>query len=1117
VLFDIQLWKGSNMKLTSQRLAVDLPCSTLAMFRSLVAFTLFLTILLCVRSSFAQYTTARLGGTVIDSSGAAIVGATVTATQVTTGYKLMVTTRSSGEYSFPSLPVGGYELTIQMAGFDSYVQRGIVLTVGQAANQNVTLQTGAVTQSVTVDANASLVTTADAAVGQLINQKSMSSLPMNGREAQQLVFLVPGAVNVSSQNCGADCEGGVLPGEQYAKVNGGGANGVYYLLDGVDYNDTYINTNLPFPSPDALQEFNVQTNNLSTAYGNATGGVVNILTKSGTDKIHGDIFEYLRNYAMDAKNYFATSPNPLKQNQFGATIGGPILKGKLFYFGSYQGTRTNTATNGQVAFVPTAAERTGDFSDLLPDTQLVNPATGAPYVNNQIPIDPVANYLLQHIPLPNGPGRQLTYNGASLVQNTDEFLIKADYNVGKHHLSGHYFQLNYRIPIILPPTSNLLAGNTETPQNLALKHISVVDIYTISSNMLLNSYFGYTSQTGATLSPAPFNIADAGAMIAQPTNFKPTLNLNISGNFTIGEQPASGTWNRGDQSLREILTIIKGPNQIQVGGEAVRVRAPMGNSYQADGNYTFSNSLTGDNVADFVTGAVSSFTQGGGLYLNFTGINWSAFVQDDWHVSPRLTLSAGLRWDPFIPYKDSEGRVGCFVPGAQSVRFPNAPAGLIFGGSNHDAGCPESSIYNNLGNLGPRFGFASQLTSDGKTSLRGGVGYYYQSPNLVAFEDVVGIPPFAPIVNLTDVNFTNPYGSAGVANPFPGQFGPSNPGPNTAFPQNISFTQIFSRHYRLPQILMTNLTFERGFGSNWLARVAYMGVLGTHLGGTGDQEAGLFQLNPAIYIPGQSTEANTQQRRIYPSFGFVNSIDSGVSSNYNALQLSLEKRITHGLTFLTNFTWSHALDNFGPSGQPGGLATNTCSCGRYFDYGPDTGDVSKVFRFSGNYSFPAAPLKGLASRVVNGWNLSGIASWQTGFPFTVFSDNDNSFSSMGADRADLTVPSIKNAVLSTGRPHAELINSWFNTAAFAPNAIGTFGDAGKNSLRGPRYFDLDLALLKEAKITDRYSLQFRAEFYNALNNVNFGMPDGGLTDSSFGQITSAQDPRILQMALKLMY
>ena len=1066
----------------------------------------------------AQYTTARLSGTVTDASASIVPGATVTVLQVATGYQQAVKTGSTGDYLFPSLPVGVYELTIAMPGFSTYSQKGIELTVGQSASQNVTLRVGGDTQEVTVQANASLVTTDSAMVGQLINQKSMAGLPLNGREAQQLIFLVPGAIDVSSQNCAADCEGGVLPGEQYAKVNGGGANGTYYLLDGVDYNDTYINTNLPFPNPDALQEFNVQTSNMSAAYGNATGGVANVVTKSGTDTIHGDAFEFLRNYAMDAKNYFATSPNPLKQNQFGGTIGGPLLKKRLFYFGSYQGTRTNTAQNGQVAFVPTAAERTGDFSDLLPGTQLVDPNSGLPLLNNQLPsLDPVAQYLLQHIPEPNGPGRQLTYNAAASIQNTDEFLVKLDYIFPKHHLSGHYFQQNFRVPIILPPTTNILAGDLEDPQSLTLKNISVVDIYTISQKFLLNSYFGYTSTNGDTLSAAPFTIAQAGALIAQPTNFQPTLNVNVDGNFTVGDQAASGEWNRGDQSLREIATAIIGTHELQFGGEAVRIRTPMGNSYQADGNYTFSDSLTGDNVADFVSGAVSSFTQAGGLYLNFTGINWSAFVQDDWRVTPRLTTSIGLRWDPFFPYKDSEGRVGCFVPGAQSTRFPNAPAGLIFGGSDHDSGCPQSSIFNNPWNFGPRFGFAYELTADGKTSIRGGAGYYYEAPNTVAFEDVVGIPPFAPIVNLTDVNFTDPYGSAGVANPFPAEFGPSNPGPTATFPQDISFTQIFSKNFRLPQVLTYNLTLERGLGASWVVRAAYMGSDGHRLGGTGDQEAGLLQLNPSIYVPGNSTEANAQQRRLYPSFGFVDSINSGVNSNYNALQLTLERRMSKSFSLLANFTWSKSLDDFGPGGEPGGLATNTCSCGRYFDYGPDSGDVSKIARLSGEYNFPHAPVHGIANGFINGWSLTGIASFQTGFPFTIFSDDDNSFSSIGADRADLTVPSIKDALLSTSRSHASVANEWFNINDFTANAIGTFGDTGKNVIRGPRYFDTDLSLLKETTLSKKVNLEFRAEFYNAFNNVNFGTPDGGLTDSSFGQITSANDPRILQMALKVIF
>src|ERR1700721_1145256 len=559
-------------------------------FKAAVLFSSLFFLLLAATTAFGQYTTARLSGKVEDNTGAAVPGASVTVEQTGTGYKQEVKAGAAGEYLFPSLPVGEYKLTVEMTGFNTYVEKGIGLAVGQAASQKVTLAIGAVTQQVTVQGNSNQVTTDDAAIAQVIDQKSIESLPMNGREAQQLVFLVPGAGDVTSQNCGVSCEGGILPGEQYAKVNGGGANGVYYLLDGVDYNDMYINTNLPFPSPDALQEFNVQTDNMSAAYGNATGGVANVITKSGTDKIHGDVFEYLRNYAMDAKNYFATSPNPLKQNQFGGTIGGPILKGKLFYFGSYQGTRQNTAINGLNSQVPTQAERNGDFSALLPGTVLTNPNTNSPYQfnsNNQInpaAFDPTALYLLNHIPLPNAPAigpNYLTYNGAPSIQDTDEYLAKIDYNLGKHHLSGHYFQLQYTIPIILPPSSNILEGNGEDQQNRGLKNVSIVDIYTISPTKLLNSYFGWSSKSGVTQSPAPFNIAQAGDNLPPPTNFAATLNVMVSGEFTVGDQPATGTWNHSDISDREIATFIKGTNELQFGGEWKHLHIPRANNNRA--------------------------------------------------------------------------------------------------------------------------------------------------------------------------------------------------------------------------------------------------------------------------------------------------------------------------------------------------------------------------------------------------------------------------------------------------------------------------------------------------------------------------------------------------------
>ena len=1076
----------------------------------------------------AQYTTARLSGIVTDATGAVVAGATVTVQDVGTGYSQTNTSTDAGEYLFPSLPVGNYQIKVSMAGYTSYVQKGIVLSLGQAASQNVQLQVGKVEQQVMVTANSSLVTTDSATVGQLIDQKEISELPLNGRDVQQLVFLAPGTTNVTANYCAANCEGGVFPSEQYAKVNGGGANGVNYLLDGVDANDTYINANVPFPNPDAIQEFNLITGNMSASFGNAIGGVVNVVTKSGTDQIHGDIFEFLQNNVLDASNYFSGGVvNPLKQNQFGGSVGGPIIKNRLFYFGSYQGTRFRTAQNGQIASVPDAAERTGDFSDLLPGTQLVNPSTGANYLNNQIPVSPVATYFLNHIPLPNGPNDQLTFNGGPDAQNTDEYLAKIDFNIGKHHLSGHYFQMNYTDPVYIPPANNLLELRGDA-EHLVLKNISVVDIYTISPTLLLSSYFGYNSENGTTLSSAPFSFADAGSNIAVPQNLgggnSAVLNLTVGGDIFLPGTPY-GVWNRGDQSLREIATWMHGKHEVQFGGEILRVRLPMGNQYQESGVFDFEG-LSNSPLADFELGAVSSFTQGGGLYLNFTGYRESLFVQDSWKTTPRLLLTAGLRWDPFFPYTDSEGRVACFVPGAQSQRFPNAPVGMLFGGSHHDPGCPASSIYNNPKNFGPRVGFAYRITEDGNTSIRGGAGYYYEAPNTVAFEDVVGVPPFAPIINLATnqgsgapwVSLADPYGSQGAANIFPGQFGPVNPTPSTAiFPASgISFSQIFDRHFRLPMVLSYNLTLERGFKQDWMLRVAYVGNNGHHLSGTGDQESGLLELNPNINgVP------------VYPNYGSIASINSGVDSNYNAAQITLTKRLTHGFSFLTNFTWARELDDFAPAGGSPYL-TNSCTCGRYFDYGPSDDDLNKTFKINGEYLVPRVGVPKAIDKIVNGWELSGTVSWYTGFPFSIFSDNDNSGSGIFGDRADLAVSSVQQAILPGGRSHAAQVQEWFNTNAFQQNAIGTFGDTGKNILRGPRYFDADLAAVKNAKITERVSMEFRAEFFNAFNNVNFGRPDGNLLDSTYGEITGmagssssntygTAQPRIIQFAAKFSF
>lgn len=1098
----------------------------------LLGFALGIALLVCVVVPLhAQYTTARLDGTVVGPTGGALVSAHITVRNTATGYTRTVTTDSSGGYLFTSLPVGVYDLMVTESGFNAFTQKGITLSIGQTVTVPVRMTIGSVTQRVTVVANSSLVTTDSPTLSQVISQKAIVSLPLNGRMVQQLVFLVPGTSNQTATFCSTSCEGGTFPGEQYAVVNGGGSMGTAYLLDGADFTDPYLNTNLPFPNPDAIQEFNVTTGDMSAAFGNAIGGVVNVVTKSGTNQIHGDIFDFLRNTDLNAANYFTRTRNILIQNQFGGSAGGPILRNRLFYFGSYEGLRfRGTAAQNQV--VPTAAERGGDFSALLPQTQLVNPVTGAPFPGNIIPkgdLNPVAQYFLARTPLPNGPGGEFIANGVLQLQTANQYLGKVDLNEGKHHISGRYFEQHYSVPNTESSDILLVSGG----QREIDRNVSVIDSYAISPKFLLNSSFDYNQLVGENLSAAPFNMADAGAKIAQPPNKgggnTADWNINVS---TFGYGSGTfGSFNRSDFSIQENATWVRGNNELQFGGEFTRVHNPVSNLYHEGGVFNFTNALTGNNFADFIFGQVSSFTQAAGEFINYSGIRPALFVQDNWKATPRLTLDGGLRWDPYVPYKDSLGRVECFVPGAHSLRYPTAPVGLIFGGNHPDPGCTHGVGTFTPGDFAPRAGFAYRLTADGRTSIRGGAGYYYVPIETLILQREGATAPFAPQVVLTDVNFTDPYGSAGVKNPYPAGFGPINPTADEAiFPADESL-KVIDSNVRLPMTLAYNLTFERGLGKNWLVRVAYVGNVAHHLYGIGDQEAGMLELNAAKYIPGESTEGNTQERRPYPNFSEVRSVNFGVNSNYNAGQLTLEKRFNRGLSLLSSFVWQANLDDFAPNEHTNPTGVATCTCGRYFDYGPTDYDITKAFKLSADYMTPHVQLAKPVNWLLNGWEGTVISNWHGGLPFSVYSGMDNSFSGIDDDRADLTVSSVKKAILP-GRSHAASVAEWFNTSAFTTNAVGTFGDTGKNILRGPRYFDADIAAIRNFSLTERVKAQFRAEFFNAFNNVNFARPDSTVTDGpgAFGVIFGlagsdswnsgtygTAQPRIIQFAMKLSF
>jgi hypothetical protein len=377
------------------------------------------------------------------------------------------------------------------------------------------------------------------------------------------------------------------------------------------------------------------------------------------------------------------------------------------------------------------------------------------------------------------------------------------------------------------------------------------------------------------------------------------------------------------------------------------------------------------------------------------------------------------------------------------------------------------------------------------------------------------VAPFAPIITLNGVSFADPYGSAGVANPFPADFGPQVPPSNTAFPLPATLAYFFSRDFKMPEITIWNLTLERQLGSSWLIKAAYFGNKATHLFGTSDQEP-MADINAGHYVPGNSSENNLQQRRTYPNFGPIGMIDSGFNSNYNSGQLSLERKASHGLSLLADYTWSRGLNDFSETVNSSYYQTNPFN--RNFNYGPGTPDLTNVIKFSGVWEITHFHLSGAADKFLNGWRLSPIVSWRSGFPFTVMSGYDNSFSGDFVDRADFIGTNFSQAKLDTNRSHNALTQEYFNTAVFGPNALGTFGNSGKNNLRGPGSFDTDIALLKDLKIHESYVLQIRAEAYNAFNDVSFGAPDATLTDPTFGQILSTSNsPRVLQFALKLLF
>lgn len=1038
---------------------------------------------------YAQTTTASVLGVVRDHTGAVVPQVEVEARNAATSLTRTTLSDETGAYLITNLPVGEYTVTAAKSGFSRNVQKGVTLVVDQNARVDITLAVGNVSESVTVNAEATGVETRSTTVGELVDRTSIQELPLNGRNAMSLARVAPGVISVSAPTIVSQSRSGPT-----ITVAGGRNTQNEFRFDGISHKNLTQNTALNFPSPDALQEFLIMTSNYTAEYGRNAGGVIVGVTRAGTNDLHGSLWEYLRNTDLNARNFFSVSKPTLIQNQYGFTLGGPVIHNKLFLFGSYQGTKVRQSQLLATARPATALERQGDFS--ASPKKPNDPLTNAPFPGGIIPasrFDPVAiNLMNKFMPLANtADGRWVDL--APQPSNDNQYLFRADYIVNsKNTLDVRYFQDN--------SGTNFQSGNVApyapNSQTLDTANWALHDTHTFSPTLLNELRVGLDRDNSLVGVTDITQLSDLGAIY--PGVLTPQMPLvTVSGYYSLATTDIFSEHGNIYQ-IGDTLRWFRGRHSVSAGGEWERTEEFNRGSSGNEGSFSFDGSVTGVSFADFLIGKPVSLTQKSPYERLVKGWDWYMFVQDDIRVSARFTLNLGLRYEYFQPYHAVYNRTNTYRAGQQSTVTPAAPVGLVFPG---DVGVLPGLLPSDKNNFGPRVGFAWDPLGNGRLSIRAGYGLFYEDMR----SDIWTYPAVNQPFVITDTvnnpaSFANPY--RGIVDPFPYLYSPST----AKFSYPMSLLTVPGPTLNSPYVHQMNFTVEKALPGRMVLKAGYVGKLEHNL-------LQMIQKNPALYIPGQSTTGNTDQRRvllpgIYSSF---REIDTNSNAAYHSLEASLSRRFSSGLTFLASYTFGKLLDYY--SAQNLGQ-TPQDPYNERADRARSDEDRNHVFTSSFVYQLPFLRRgKGWISTAFGNWSVSGLITAATGLPVYVISGRDNSLTGVGFDRPDV--------VGNLNRPYsskAEMLQQFFNTAAFVANQPGHYGNAARNLFSGPGTFNTDISVIKTFPISDRYGqLQFRSEFFNAMNRANFGQPDGNLNDKTFGQIQTAADPRIVQFAVRYRF